>query len=196
MPPVQPRIVLASTSRYRRDLLARLGIDFDIFAPNVDESPLPGEAPQALALRLSRLKAEAARQAYPAALIIGSDQVAVLDQELLGKPGDYDNAYRQLQGMSGRQVEFHTAVSLLNSATGSLQSDVAVVRVRFRRLSDEDIRSYLSKEPAFDCAGSARVESLGIALCERVESDDPTALVGLPLITVVSMLQREGVSVL
>lgn len=191
-----PPIVLASTSRYRRELFARLRLPFDLFAPQVDESALPGEAPPTLALRLSRLKAEAARQAYPRALIIGSDQVAVLDGEVLGKPGNYANAFRQLERMSARQVEFHTAVSLLNSATGALQSEVAVVRVRFRALSEEDIRGYLSKEPAFDCAGAARVESLGIALCERIESDDPTALIGLPLIALVSMLQREGVSVL
>lgn len=191
-----PPIVLASTSRYRRELLARLRLPFDVFAPHVDESALPGEGPPALALRLSRRKAEAARRAHPQALIIGSDQVAVLDGEALGKPGDYANAFRQLERMSARQVEFHTAVSLLNSATGTLQSEVAVVRVRFRPLSEEDIRGYLSKEPAFDCAGTARVESLGIALCERIESDDPTALIGLPLIALVSMLQREGVSVL
>jgi septum formation protein len=191
-----PPIVLASTSRYRRELLARLDVLFDVFVPHVDESALPGEAPPALALRLSRLKAEAARQAYPRALIIGSDQVAVLDGQVLGKPGDYANAFRQLERMSARQVEFHTAVSLLNSATGALQSEVAVVRVRFRPLSEEDIRGYLTKEPAFDCAGAARMESLGIALCERIESDDPTALIGLPLIALVSMLQREGVSVL
>ncbi|GIX26528.1 MAG: Maf-like protein [Burkholderiales bacterium] len=191
-----PPIVLASTSRYRRELLARLRVLFDVFVPHVDESALPGEAPPALALRLSRLKAEAARQAHPRALIIGSDQVAVLDGQVLGKPGDYANAFRQLERMSARQVEFHTAVSLLNSATGALQSEVVVVRVRFRPLSEEDIRGYLTKEPAFDCAGAARVESLGIALCERIESDDPTALIGLPLIALVSMLQREGVSVL
>ncbi len=189
-------IVLASTSRYRRELLARLRVPFDVFAPQVDESPLPGEAPRALALRLARLKAEAARQTHPRALIIGSDQVAVLDGQVLGKPGDYTNAFRQLERMSSRQVEFHTAVSLLNSATGTLQSEVALVRVRLRPLNEDDIRGYLSKEPAFDCAGAARVESLGIALCERIESDDPTALIGLPLIALVSMLEREGLSVL
>jgi septum formation protein len=195
IPPSLP-IVLASTSRYRRELLARLGIPFDVFAPHVDESALPGEEPAALALRLSRLKAQAAQRAYPRALIIGSDQVAALDGATLGKPGDYANAFRQLERMSARLVEFHTAVSLLNSATGALQSEATVVRVRFRPLSEEDIHGYLSKEPAFDCAGAARVESLGIALCERIDSEDPTALIGLPLITLVSMLQREGVHVL
>lgn len=188
-------IVLASSSSYRRDLLQRLKIPFQIFAPDIDESPRAGETPRDTALRLSREKALAARDRFPDALIIGSDQVAVLDGIQLGKPGNRENALRQLQSASGREVVFHTALSLVNARTGRVQSEVIPVTVRFRKLSDALIDRYLDKEQPYDCAGSARSEAMGIALCECIESRDPTALIGLPLITLVSMLQNEGFSV-
>lgn len=188
-------LVLASTSSYRRELLLRLKIPFQVFSPGIDESPRAGEAPRDTALRLSREKALAARDQFPDALIIGSDQVAVLDGIQLGKPGNRENAQRQLRSASGREVVFHTAVSLVNARTARVQSEVIAVTVRFRRLSDDLIQRYLDKEQPYDCAGSARSEGVGIALCERIESRDPTALIGLPLITVVSMLEKEGFSV-
>jgi len=186
-------LVLASTSRYRRELLARLGLPFEVIAPDVDEAPLPGETPSATALRLSVLKAQAAAAAFPDALIIGSDQVLMLGSEQLGKPGNVANAFAQLKAMQGQTMVFHTALTLLNSRTGHAQTcDVPTV-VHVRPLSDAQIAAYLEKEAPYDCAGSAKSESLGIALMSSMESSDPTALVGLPLIALTEMLGNEGV---
>ena len=193
-PSARPTLVLASGSRYRRELLSRLGLPFEWAAPNLDESALPGEAPRATALRLAEAKARALAHAHPHALVIGSDQVAELDGQPVNKPGTHERAMEQLARMQGREVLFHTALALLATATGHLQKDLAVVRVRFRRLPAAEIEFYLRREQPYDCAGAAKIETLGIALVERVDSDDPTALVGLPLIRLTSMLAAEGVS--
>ena len=187
------QLVLASTSRYRRELLSRLGLPFDVLSPQVDETPLPGESPSATALRLSVLKAQAAAATYPDALIIGSDQVLMLDSEQLGKPGNFDRAFAQLKRMQGRAMVFHTALTLLNSCTGHAQTRDVPTVVHIRPLSDAQISAYLLKEQPYDCAGSAKSESLGIALMTRMESPDPTALVGLPLMALTEMLGNEGV---
>ncbi|TWO68922.1 septum formation inhibitor Maf [Caenimonas sedimenti] len=189
-------VVLGSTSRYRRELLGRLGIAFQVAAPEVDEAALPGEGPAALASRLGLAKAQAVAERFPGAVVIGSDQVADLDGEALGKPGDHANAVAQLSRMRGRSVLFHTALSVVCRETGFQQQDVAVVRVRFRDLSDAEIESYLRREQPYDCAGSAKSEGLGIALLDAIESDDPTALVGLPLIRTCRMLRAAGVPLL
>jgi septum formation protein len=189
------RLVLASGSAYRRALLGRLGLAFEVAVPDVDESPLPEEAPAATAERLARIKAQAVAAAFPDALIIGSDQVADLDGEPLGKPGNRDNARRQLSRMSGRTAVFHTALALLDAATGRCRSRVVPCAVTLRRLSPETIERYLDREQPYDCAGSARVEGLGIALIARLEGDDPSALIGLPLIALVDLLATEGVAV-
>lgn len=183
------RLVLASTSPYRRQLLARLGLVFDVASPGVDEAPLPGEAPADTALRLSVLKAKAVK----GDIVIGSDQVASLEGQILGKPGDHATAVKQLKAASGKTVEFHTAVSV-NSKT--LQSRVVPCRVTFRRLSDDVIETYLGKERPYDCAGSAKAEGLGIALIARMETEDPTSLIGLPLIALTEMLEKAGLKVL
>ena len=190
------KLVLASTSPYRRELLARLKIPFDVLSPEVDETPLPGEAPEQTAHRLSIAKAKAAAPQHPDALIIGSDQVATLDGLQLGKPHTHENATRQLRMMRGRSVVFHTALSLYNSRSGNVQSKVVPFTVHFRNLSDEQIEHYLAKEQPYNCAGSAKSEGLGIALIERMEGDDPNALIGLPLIALIEMLQNEGLDVL
>ncbi|MFP5408858.1 MAG: Maf family nucleotide pyrophosphatase [Gammaproteobacteria bacterium] len=190
------RLVLASTSRYRRELLTRLGLPFEIVSPDVDETPLPDEAPWATALRLSVLKAQAAANAYPDALIIGSDQVLMLDNEQLGKPGSFDKAFAQLKKMQGNAMVFHTALTLFNSRSGRLQTRDVPTEVHIRTLSDAQITAYLEKETPYDCAGSAKSESLGIALMDRMESRDPTALIGLPLMALTEMLMNEGVDVL
>jgi septum formation protein len=190
------QLVLASTSRYRRELLSRLGLPFEVLAPEVDETPLPGESPSATALRLSVLKAQAAAATYPDALIIGSDQVLMLDSEQLGKPGNFDKAFAQLKRMQGRAMVFHTALTVLNSRNGHTQTRDVPTVVHIRPLSDAQISAYLLKEQPYDCAGSAKSESLGIALMERMESPDPTALVGLPLMALTEMLGNEGVDVL
>lgn len=187
------QLVLASTSRYRRELLSRLGLPFEVLSPEVDETPLPGESPSATALRLSVLKAQAAAATYPDALIIGSDQVLMLDSEQLGKPGNFDRAFAQLKRMQGRAMVFHTALTLLNSRTGHAQTRDVPTVVHIRPLSDAQISAYLLKEQPYDCAGSAKSESLGIALMTRMESPDPTALVGLPLMALTEMLGNEGV---
>jgi septum formation protein len=189
-------VVLGSTSRYRRELLGRLGIAFDVAAPDVDEAALPGESPAALADRLGLAKALAVAERFPRAVVIGSDQVAELDGEALGKPGHHANAVAQLSRMRGRSVLFHTALSVVCRETGFQQQDVAVVRVRFRDLSDGEIEAYLRAEQPYDCAGSAKSEGLGIALLDAIESDDPTALVGLPLIRTCRMLRAAGVHLL
>lgn len=189
-------LILASSSPYRRELLQRLGLPFGVVAPEIDETPLPGEAPRKTALRLAQAKARKVAETYPEALIIGCDQVATLDDTQLGKPLTHDNAVRQLRLMRGRKVLFHSALCLHNAATGSTQAEDVVYEVRFRDLSDAQIENYLVREQPYHCAGSAKSEGLGIALIEWMRGDDPNALIGLPLIALVGMLQREGVSVI
>ncbi len=191
-----PTLILASTSAYRRALLERLRLPFKVVAPDVDETPLPGESPMLTALRLAASKAEAVVPAAAGALIIGSDQVAVLDGQPLGKPGDHAAAVRQLQAMRGQRVVFHTALCLLNAASGRKQVENVPTSVFFRNFSDAQIEHYLRTEQPYDCAGSAKIEGLGIALVERIESDDPSALIGLPLMKLVTMLQSEGIEVI
>ena len=194
-PPEQPRrLVLASTSPYRKALLERLGLAFDVQSPGVDESALRGEVPEQTALRLSVLKAQAVRA--PGALVIGSDQVASLDGRPLGKPGTHDKAARQLRRLSGRTAEFHTAVTVLDAASGEKHSRVVPCRVTFRDLDAATIDNYLRREQPYDCAGSAKAEGLGIALIARMETEDPTSLIGLPLIALTEMLARAGLKVL
>ncbi len=189
------RLVLASSSPYRRELLARLGLPFECAVPAVDETPRSGEPPRALALRLAPAKARAVSAAYPDALIIGSDQAADLDGEPIGKPGTHARAVEQLRRVSGRRVDFHTALTLLDAASGREQTDVVTVGVRFRTLSDSQIERYLLGEKPYDCAGSAKIEGLGITLVSAVDNDDPTALIGLPLIRLTTMLAAAGVVV-
>ena len=186
-------IILASGSRYRAELLGRLGIAFQAWAPSVDESPLAGESCAETARRLSRLKAKAALDRFPGSWAIGSDQVAELDGQALGKPGTRDNARRQLRSMRGRTVVFHTGLCLL--AGDRAHEALVPTEVTFRALADEEIERYLDREPAFDCAGSAKSEGLGIALLESLRGDDPTALVGLPLVALSAMLRSEGATV-
>lgn len=188
-------IVLASTSPYRRDLLARLRLPFEVRAPAVNESALPGEAARETALRLAQAKARAVAPDCPSALIIGCDQIAVLDGVPLGKPGNHTNAVSQLKAMRGRSVLFHTALTLFNARTGVSQTAEVPTTVRFRHYGAAEIERYLEVERPYDCAGSARIEGLGIVLVESVESTDPTALIGLPLIELASMLRNEGVTV-
>lgn len=190
------KLVLASTSAYRRELLMRLGIPFEVEAPEVDETPLPGELPDDTARRLSLLKAQAVARRHADALIIGSDQVALLDGEQLGKPGDHDKAVEQLKRMRGKTLEFHTALTLLNAGTGRVQTAVVPVRLVMRQYTDAQIEAYLRKDRPYDCCGSAKSESLGIALIARYETEDPNALVGLPLIKLTEMLANEGLDVL
>lgn len=186
-------LVLASTSLYRSELLKRLQIPFITAAPDVDETPLPDETAQATSQRLSREKAHAVAAAYPDALIIGSDQVALLDGQQIGKPLTHDNAVRQLRTMRGKTTCFYTALTLFNSRTGHMQTEVAENRVTLRELSDEEIEGYLLKEQPYHCAGSAKSEGLGIALMSKMTGDDPNALIGLPLILLIEMLRRENV---
>lgn len=190
------RLVLASTSPYRRELLARLGVPFETAAPDVDETSLAGESPDETAKRLSVLKARAVAQRYPDALIIGSDQVALLEGKQLGKPGCFENAVEQLRAMRGKALEFHTALTLLNARTGHVQTDVVPVRLVMREYTDAQIEAYLKKDQPYNCCGSAKSESLGIALIARYETEDPNALVGLPLIKLTEMLANEGLDVL
>ena len=194
-PPAGRVLVLGSTSRYRRELLSRLHVPFEVEAPLVDEAALLGETPEALARRLAEAKARAVAAKHPAAVVIGSDQVADLDGEPLGKPGDHDRAVAQLQRMSGRTVVFQTALSVVCLQSGFAQHDLAAVRVRFRTLERGEIERYLRLEQPYDCAGSAKSEGLGIALLEAIDSDDPTALVGLPLIRTCRMIRAAGLQV-
>lgn len=189
-------IILASTSRYRSQLLSALKIPFQTASPNVDETPLPGETAAQTSLRLACEKARAVAALHPQALIIGSDQVALLEGVQIGKPLTHDNAVRQLRAMRGKTVEFHTALCLYNARNGEMQSKVALNRVTFRNLRDEEIDRYLEKEQPYDCAGSAKSEGLGIALIQRMEGDDPNALIGLPLIFLIDMLKKQGVEVI
>lgn len=188
------QLVLASTSPYRRELLARLGMPFEVCSPAADESPVAGETPPQTAERLAVVKARAVADRFPEALIIGSDQVAYLDGRVYGKPGTHDSAVRQLREMSGRTVIFHTGLCLLNSATNVARVRGVPIRVTFRQLSDETIERYLRKEQPYDCAGSAKSEGLGISLIARFEGDDPNALIGLPLIALCDLLAEEGAS--
>ena len=185
-----PALILASTSRYRQELLSRLRLPFETVAPEVDETALPGEAPAALAERLALAKARVVAAAHPGAVVIGSDQVADLGGMAIGKPGSHARAAEQLRQMSGREVVFQTAVAIV--APGLAAIERAEVRVRVRELSDPAIEAYLRADEPYDCAGSAKVESLGIALLDAVESDDPTALIGLPLIRTCALLRRAG----
>ncbi len=185
-------LVLASTSRYRRELLQRLGVDFTVHAPEVDETPGAGEAPRALALRLALAKAQAVAALQPGAVVIGSDQVADLAGEPLGKPGTHARATLQLQRMRGQRVVFQTAVAVVCQASGFAQVDLAAVEVQFRALDDAEIERYLLAEQPYDCAGSAKSEGLGISLLDAIHNDDPTALIGLPLIRTCRLLRAAG----
>lgn len=189
------KLILASTSPYRRELLNRLGLPFEIANPQTDETPLPAEPPEALALRLSEAKARAVADAYPDALIIGSDQVATVDGKIYGKPGNYERAVEQLQQLSGKTVNFFTGLCLLNTRSGNTDVRGIPTLVTFRHLSDSEIENYLRREPAYNCAGSAKSEGLGIALLSSMRGDDPNALVGLPLIALCDMLRCQGVAV-
>lgn len=189
-------LVLASTSIYRSQLLSVLQIPFLTDSPNVDETPLPNEDARQTSWRLSRLKAEAVIARHPDALIIGSDQVALLEGAQLGKPMTHDNAVRQLRAMRGKTVNFFTALTLLNARTGDMQTEVTETHVTFRQLTDQQIEEYLQKEQPYHCAGSAKSEGLGIALIQRIEGNDPNSLIGLPLIALVDMLEKQGVKVI
>jgi len=195
-PPLSRPLVLGSTSPYRRELLSRLHLQFQVASPDVEETPQPGESPRALAARLALAKARSVAARFPEAVVIGSDQVADMDGEPLGKPGNHENAVAQLRRMRGRTVVFQTAVSVVCLAAGFEQSDLAPVNVKFRSLTDDEIEAYLRAERPYDCAGSARSEGLGIAILDAIESDDPTALVGLPLIRTCRMIRAAGVKVL
>jgi septum formation protein len=193
---MQRPVILASTSRYRRELLARLLLPFEVHSPDIDETPLPDESPSALAERLALEKAVAVARRFPEAVVIGSDQVADLSGEPLGKPGDHARATAQLRRMRGQTLVFQTAVAVVCRATGFSQCELAPVRVVFRNLSDAAIERYLLAEQPYDCAGSAKSEGLGIALLDTIDSDDPTALVGLPLIRTANMLRAAGIDLL
>lgn len=196
LPPSPRTVVLGSTSRYRRELLSRLHLPFEVAAPEVDETPQAGESPRDLALRLALAKARAVAARHPGAVVIGSDQVADLSGEPLGKPGIHERAVQQLQRMRGQTVVFQTALAVVCIETGFEQVDLAPVRVKFCDLSDAEIENYLQIEKPYDCAGSAKSEGLGIALLESIDNDDPTALVGLPLIRTARMLRAAGVQLL
>lgn len=195
--PLQTRLILGSGSRYRAELLARLGLPFEKMAPDIDETPSPGEAPEATAMRLAAEKARAVAAQAPNALIIGSDQVATLDGAQIGKPGSHDIALKQLQMMRGRRVTFHTALCLHDGRQSEpdrvVQLENVQTFVTFRDLPDAELDAYLRIEQPYDCAGSAKNEGLGIVLIEKIESTDPTALTGLPLIALTTMLRRAGV---
>lgn len=192
-----PRLILASSSKYRKELLSRLSLPFEVVVPDIDETPLPGEAPEQTALRLAREKSFAVLAQAPGALVIGSDQVATLEGEQIGKPGSHDNALKQLQKMRGKRVIFHTALCLLDgrdpNPAQAAQLENVQTFVTFRDLPDAELDAYLRIEQPYDCAGSAKNEGLGIAILEKIESADPTALTGLPLIALCSMLRRADV---
>lgn len=193
---MKPTLILASSSEFRRELLQKLQIPFNSISPRVDETPFENEKPHETALRLAQDKAKKIGTEYPHALVIGCDQVATLDGEQLGKPLNHVNATKQLKSMRGREVTFHSALCLYNAATGNMQAEVVPYIVRFRQLSDEQIENYLNKEQPYQCAGSAKSEGLGIALMERMIGEDPNALIGLPLIKLINMLENENISVL
>ena len=194
--PITRQLILGSTSRYRRELLERLKIPFQVASPDVDETPLPQEAPGVLAERLALAKARAVAALFPQAVVIGSDQVADLNGQSLGKPGTHDKAVVQLRLMRGQTVVFQTAVAVVCLETGFEQCSLAAVRVKFRDLTDDEIENYLHIEQPYDCAGSAKSEGLGIVLLASIDSDDPTALIGLPLIRTCHMLRATGIELL
>lgn len=187
-----PRLILASTSRYRRELLQRLRLPFEVIAPGVDEAALAGEAPAELAIRLAVAKARAVATQAADAVIIGSDQVAELDGQAIGKPGNHERALEQLRMMSGQRVVFHTAVAVVCHERGFERALLAPVAVQFRSLRGDEIERYLRLDTPYDCAGSAKSEALGVALLERIDSDDPTALIGLPLLRTCALLREAG----
>lgn len=189
-------LILGSTSKYRRELLQRLRVPFDVVSPDVDETPHPHEAPRDLAMRLALAKAQAVAAQHPNAVVIGSDQVADLNGEPLGKPGTHERAVLQLQKMRGQTVVFQTAVSVVCQASRFAQTELAQIKVRFRDLSDAEIEAYLRAEEPYDCAGSAKSEGLGIALLDAIDNDDPTALIGLPMIRTARLLRAAGVDLL
>jgi MAF protein len=191
-----PAIVLASSSPYRRKLLEQLGLPFEWASPDIDETARVGEMPTALVMRLAQAKAHTLAERFPQHLIIGSDQVACLDGKILGKPGNFDKAKQQLRGCSGRRVEFLTGLCLLNSQSSLFETIVEPFSATFRALDEAQIERYLQREQPFDCAGSFKVEGLGIALFERLEGDDPNALIGLPLIRLVTLLQKAGLAII
>ncbi|CAL62223.1 Putative septum formation protein Maf [Herminiimonas arsenicoxydans] len=194
----QARLILGSSSIYRKELLARLGFPFEVMVPNIDETAMPGESPEATALRLAQQKAAVIAAKVPNTIVIGSDQVATLDGEQIGKPGTHENALRQLQKMRGRKVTFHTALCLFDGRTGIASPQIQLENIQtfvtFRHLPDAELDAYLRIEQPYDCAGSAKNEGLGITIIEKIESSDPTALTGLPLITLTSMLRQAGIA--
>jgi len=190
------KLILASSSPYRRELLARLMIPFEAIPPEVDETPRPGDTPQAMVERLAVEKARKIAASHPHALVIGSDQVAVYNGKIVGKPHSHEKAIEQLRAAAGRSVVLYTGLALVNSDTGRVQCEVIPYRVAFRRLTEEQIESYLRKEQPYSCAGSVKSEGLGIALLEKFEGDDPNTLIGLPLIRLVRMLENEGITVI
>jgi MAF protein len=190
------QLVLASTSPFRKSVLEKLGLPFDTHAPEVDETPQPGETPAQLVERLSLAKAQAVASHFKQGLVIGSDQVAVIDDEILGKPGNHENAVAQLERASGKTVTFLTGLALVNAESGAIQAEVVPFRVIFRQLTQQQIVNYLNAEQPYNCAGSFKSEGLGIALFERLEGDDPNTLIGLPLIRLIRMLEKEGVTVI
>ena len=192
----QPALILGSTSRYRRELLSRLRVPFEVVSPDVDETPRSDETPEQLALRLALAKAQAVASQHPHAVVIGSDQVADLNGEPLGKPGNFERAKLQLQRMRGQTVVFQTAVAVVRADTGFARTELAQIKVRFRDLSDDEITAYLHAEEPYDCAGSAKSEGLGIALLDAIDNDDPTALIGLPLIRTARLIREAGISLL
>ncbi len=192
----QQRLVLASTSPYRKELLQRLHLPFETISPEVDETRQPGESAESLVARLAEAKARAVAETLHEGLVIGSDQVAVLEGEVLGKPGGHEQAVAQLQNASGKTVRFLTGLCVVNAATGNSQLEVVPFEVEFRTLTPEQIEHYLRREEPYNCAGSFKSEGLGIALFERLRGDDPNALIGLPLIRLTRMLEREGLAVL
>jgi septum formation protein len=187
-----PRLVLASTSQYRRQLLERLGIRFTVAAPDVDETPLPGETPIDLTNRLARAKAEVVAQRHRGSIVIGSDQVALFGRDIIGKPGSPERCIQQLKSLSGQRLAFHTAVHVIDSDTGANESHLDITTVYFRKLTDNEIERYVARDRPVNCAGGFKAESLGITLFERIESQDPTALIGLPLIWLSGALRRAG----
>ena len=191
----EKRIILASSSPYRKELLSRLQLPFDVIVPDIDETPFPDETPEATAMRLALTKAQHVAQRCQNAIVIGSDQVATLDQLQIGKPGNHDHALKQLQLMRGKKVIFHTALCVFHQSGPApfIQSDNVQTEVTFRNLSDAELNAYLLIEKPYDCAGSAKNEGLGIAIIERIDSSDPTALTGLPLIALTGMLRNLGV---
>jgi septum formation protein len=195
-PPLTLPLILASTSPFRKSVLNRLRIPFETYAPQVDETPEPNEPPATLVIRLAELKARSAQSTYPRALIIGSDEIAVVGNTVLGKPGIHEQAFKQLTFVSGKQVDFLTGLCLLNTYTNQAQTDIVRFNVKFRKLSDSQIENYLAVDKPYNCSGSFKSEGLGIALLDRMVGSDPTAIIGLPLIRLVRMLEAEGVHIL